>query len=153
MGCRWQTQRPPELTCSRPESRPPPCPNAALGGAAEGPPGLRCFLLGGVPGQGAHSFWEEICVAGQGPAPSFLQAALDWHLPGGLSLGLACCTFSPRGIPQLVLMESDCCQECGVPKLKLCSWVNLGCFHGPFDCWGDCCSAGLWGVCPGRAWP
>ena len=40
-------------------------------------------------------------MAGQGPAPSFLQAALDWHLPGGLSLGLACCTFSPRWIPQL----------------------------------------------------
>lgn len=82
------------LTCSRPESRPPPCPNGE--GAAEGPPGLRCFLLGGFPGQGAHSFWEEICVAGQGPAPSFLQAAIDWHLPGRLSLGLACCTFSPQ---------------------------------------------------------
>lgn len=55
---------------------------------------LRCFLPRGFLWQGPHSCWEEICMVDPGPAPATFQAALGWHLPGRLSLGLACCTFS-----------------------------------------------------------
>lgn len=41
-----------------------------------------------------------------------------------------------------MLMESDFCQGYGFYPGQNLSWGNLGCFHHPFDCWGEYHSAG-----------
>lgn len=100
-----------------------------MGGAAAGVPLLPAsaqvlpawrFLW-----QGPHSFWEEICMAGPGPAIATLQVALGWHLPGRLSLGLACCMFS-SGCDNEVLMEFGFLPgkwgDILAGELKSCNW-------------------------------
>lgn len=97
----------------------------------------------GPQGSGASSLWVSL---GKGLIPSGKKFAwLAWGQPPPSSRLPLIGTFledSPRawhaahphlsGCHSQVLMESDCCQGCGVPNLKPCSWINLGCFHCPF---------------------
>lgn len=90
--------------------------------------GSGASCLGVSLGKGLIPSGKKFAWLAGGP-PQFLQAAIDWHLPGRLSLGLACCTFSPqldaRGIRLLPGVWGANIETLGLGK--------PGVFHCPFD--------------------